>query len=393
MRVAHVITESSPFGGAQRNTLVSMEGLRRQGGTPVLVCGEGGELARRAREIGSEVHELADLVRTTAPLRDVRCFARLLALFLRGSFDVVHTHSTKAGLLGRLAARAAGVPIVVHTVHGFPFPLDGSRRARLYVAVERFAARASDASICVGETLRREVAGWKLPGRVRLVTIPSGIEFTALRPRRPAAETKAALGLEGAWPIVGSVGHLRPAKAQHHLLEAVASLRDRFPRIALVLVGEGELRSALEARIEELGLGAAARLLGERDDVADLLSVFDVFAMSSAWEGVGRALTEAMLRGLPVAVTAVNGVVDLVRDGETGLAVPPGNPAALAAAIERLVADPELAARLGRAARERVERTMSAEAMVEAIGRLYDELRPGALPGKVHERCAASPES
>jgi glycosyltransferase involved in cell wall biosynthesis len=394
MRVAHVITESQPFGGAQRNTLLTLEGLARRGWEPELFCGAGGELAARARALGIPVTEIADLVRKADPLRDARCLARLLSVFRSRSFAVVHTHSTKAGLLGRLAARAAGVPAVIHTVHGFPFRLDGRLRSRVFVALERLVARAGDATICVGETLRAEVQGWRLPARQKLVTIYSGIDFAAYQRTRTPAETRRELGLGDAGPIIGSIGHLREAKAQRHLLDAIALLRERHPRIVLLLVGEGERRFELEEQIARLGLEGAARLLGERDDIADLLDVFDVFAMSSEWEGVGRALTEAMFWGLPVAVTSVNGVRDLVIDGETGLAVPPADPRALAEAIARLLAEPALGRRLGRAARARVSRMMGAQTMIDSIDDLYRELlgAPATRLHQVQRACAESSE-
>jgi glycosyltransferase involved in cell wall biosynthesis len=372
--VAHVITESEPFGGAQRNTLLTVEGLARNGHPVELVCGPGGELIPLARESGIPVHVLPDLVRKTDPAADLRAGLALYRLFRERRYQIVHTHSTKAGLLGRLAARAARVPVVIHTFHGFPFPLDGGLRTRLFVAAEHVAGRFTDASVCVADALKAEIASWRISRAQKLVTIYSGIEFGAYAPRRPAREVIEDLGLGDASPILGSIGHLREAKAQHDLIEAVAILRRSYPRIRLLIVGEGERRPLLEARIRELGLPGHVTLLGKRSDVADLLQIFDVYAMSSHWEGVGRALTEAMYRGLPVVVTGVYGVKELVLDGETGLTVPPRQPTALAAAIDRLLRDPELASRLGAAARRRVEQLMSAEGMIEALEELYAEL-------------------
>jgi glycosyltransferase involved in cell wall biosynthesis len=372
--VAHVITESEPFGGAQRNTLLTIEGLARNGHPVELVCGAGGELIPRARERGIPVHVIPDLVRKTSPIADLRAGLALHRLFRARHYEIVHTHSTKAGLLGRLAARAAGVPVVVHTFHGFPFPLDGGLRTRLFVATERLAGRFTDASVCVADALKAEVSSWRIARAQKIVTIYSGIEFDAYAPRHSARSMIKDLGLGDATPILGSIGHLREAKAQQDLVEAVAILRRKHPLIRLLIVGEGERRPLLESRIRELGLQPNVTLLGKRSDVADLLQVFDVYTMSSHWEGVGRALTEAMYRGLPVVVTAVYGVKELVLNGETGLTVPPRQPAALAAAIDRLLREPELARRLGTAAHRRVEQMMSAEGMIEALEELYAEL-------------------
>jgi len=393
--IMHVITESVPFGGAQRNTLLTVEGLRRRGHEVDLVCGApGGELADHARAAGVRVHIVPSLVRFTDPLKDVRCFAALWRLFRALRPSVVHTHSTKAGFLGRLAARAAGVPIVIHTFHGFPFVLDGGRRARLFIEVERFVGRFTDASVCVAERLREEVASWRIPRAQRLVTIYSGIDFPAYRTTRSVAETKRLLGLADGAPIVGTVGHLRDAKSQEHLIEAIAILRTRFPEIRLVVVGEGERRPFLERRIHSLGLDEHVRLLGERADVADLLAVFDVYATSSLWEGVGRALTEAMYFARPIVATPVYGVTELVCNGETGLTAPVRNPEALAAAIGRLLTDRELARRLGESGRRLVVDLMDGEKMVVALEDLYAELAAGAIPApKRVVPCAESPES
>jgi glycosyltransferase involved in cell wall biosynthesis len=392
-RVVHVITESVPFGGAQRNTLLTVERLVRSGWSVELVCGApGGRLVEAAARAGAMTHVIPELVRTTAPWTDVHCLARLVRLFRSRRYDVVHTHSTKAGLLGRLAARAVRAPVVIHTFHGFPFVIDASLRSRVFVQVERLVGALTDGSICVAEALRREVESWRIPGHQKLVTIYSGIDLGACRPRREPADVRRELGIDPDVPIVGTVGHLRDAKSQEHLLEAAAILRREHPRLQLLVVGEGERRGFLEQRIRELSLEGTARLLGERNDVADLLGVFDVFAMCSLWEGVGRALTEAMARGLPVVVTPVYGVKELVHDGETGLTVPPRDPAALAAAIGRLLADRALADALGARARSLVEERMSAETMMKEIEALYRELLAKALVGRELLPCVESQE-
>lgn len=372
-RVAHIITESAPFGGAQRNTLLTLAGLRRRGYDAELVCGAGGRLIDEARAIGAPVHVVDDLVRPVHPWKDARALLRLCRLLGAGAYHIVHTHSTKAGILGRLAACWARIPVVIHTVHGYPFEMRGLRR-RAYAALERVLAGLSDRIVCVGGVLRQEVAAFGMAPVAKLVTIYSGIDFATCRPRRPAAETLRALELEAAWPVVGAVGHLVEAKAYHLLITAAASLVKAYPGLRLLIAGEGPLRAALERQIAARGLAGHVSLLGDRDDVADVLGVLDVYATSSRREGVGRALTEAMLSGLPVVATDVNGVRELVRHEETGLLVPPHDPAALAAAIDRIISDPELARRLGARARRRATSLMDADRMVADIAHLYEGL-------------------
>jgi glycosyltransferase involved in cell wall biosynthesis len=376
-KIAHVITESEPFGGAQRNTLLSVRGLAADGYPTDLVCGPGGRLIPEARAAGVRVHVVEDLVRQIDPRRDVRAFVALYRLFRSERYDIVHTHSTKAGLMGRLAAHWARVPWIVHTLHSVPFEMKGGLRDRLYIALERLVGRHTHRMACVSEVLREEAAAWSVVPSDRLSTIYSGIDFAAYQPNPGDAAAKRRLGLESAWPIVGSIGRLSEQKAQHVLVEAVARLREKYPKIQLLLVGEGPRRPFLEERIRELGIAAHASLTGEQKNVTELLNVFDVYATSSLWEGLGRALTEAMYWGLPIVATPVNGVREVIRHEDTGLLVPTRDPQALADAIDRLLDGPALAQRVGAAARRTAVSLMDGRQMVLAIERLYAELAGG----------------
>jgi glycosyltransferase involved in cell wall biosynthesis len=373
-RIAHVITNADSFGGAQRNTLLTLKGLVRDRYEAELVCGPGSRLIKEARAIGIPVHVVPDLIRQIHPVRDCRALVVLNKLFRSREYDIVHTHSSKGGFLGRLAAWLAKVPVIVHTVHGVPCEMNGDLKSRLYVGLERLVGAVTDRLICVGKELRREVANWRLVPDEKLVTIYSGIDFSSYVAQRPALAVKGALGLEQAWPIVGCIGRLSEQKAQHYLVEATGLLKDKYPKIKLLLVGEGGLRAILEKRIQVLGLATHVLLLGQRDDIADLLHIFDIYAMSSRWEGVGRALTEAMHCSLPIVATAVNGVRELIIHEETGLCVPPHDPPALAAAIDRLACDDQLARRLGSNAQRKARDLMDGEQMIIAIEELYGRL-------------------
>lgn len=371
-KIAHIITNPGSFGGSQRNTLLTIEGLVRDNYEVELICGPGARLIQEVKAIGAPVHVVPDLVRPISLLKDCRAFFRLYHLFRSQKYHVVHTHCIKAGLLGRLAARCARVPVVIHTLHGVPFKISGNLRSRFYIAFERLLGSITHCFVCVGEVLRQEISAWRIARDEKLTTIHSGIDLSAYVPQRTTLEVKKELGADAAWPIVGCIGRLSEQKAQQFLVEAISSLKERYPRIKLLLIGEGPLRPLLERRTRDLGLSSHVSLLGQREDVADLLNIFDVYAMSSQWEGVGRALTEAMYAGLPIVTTAVNGVTELVFQEETGLLVPPGDPQTLAAAIDRLASDPELAKRLGSNARQRVEELMDSRRMVRSIEELYE---------------------
>jgi len=373
-RIAHVITNADSFGGAQRNTLLTLTGLVRDGYEAELVCGPGGRLIEEARANGIPVRVVPDLVRQIDPVKDCRALFMLSKLFRSREYAIVHTHSTKGGVLGRLAAWLAQVPVIVHTVHGVPFEMNGDIKSRIYIGMERAMGALTDRLVCVGKELCREVGEWKIAPNEKLVTIYSGIDFSSYVAQKPALAVKGELRMEDAWPIVGCIGRLSQQKAQHYLLEAIALLKENYPNITLLLVGEGPLRPLLEKQIQAFGLSTHIRLLGQRDDVADLLQTFDIYAMSSRWEGVGRALTEAMHCARPIVATAVNGVTEVIVDGETGLCVPPHDPTALAAAINRLARDPQLAGRLAANAQRKATDLMDGRQMVLAIEELYGRL-------------------
>jgi glycosyltransferase involved in cell wall biosynthesis len=247
-------------------------------------------------------------------------------------------------------------------------------KSRFYINLEQMVGLVTDRVICVGEVLRQEVASLKMVSRRKLCTIYSGINLEEYIPQRSSAQTKRELGLEEVWPIVGCIGRLSEQKAQFYLVEAISHLTEKYPQITLVLVGDGESRSQLERQIRYNNLSSHVLLLGERGDIADLLNIFDVYAMCSLWEGVGRALTEAMYWGLPIVATPVNGVKELIQHGVTGLLTPTRDSPALAASIDRLVADPALGRQLGSNARRMAEEFMGGESMIKAIEEVYRDL-------------------
>jgi glycosyltransferase involved in cell wall biosynthesis len=396
-KVAHIIVDSWIMGGAQRNTLVTMAGVQRHGYGMELICGTGEAMIRESEKEGITVRALPDFQPKLDVLKDLRAFWAMYRLSREQRYTLVHTHSTKAGFLGRVAAWLAGVPIIVHTVHGIPYHTTrglapgkkslrttvreaGGRMAfRVYLGLERLTTLITDRLVCVGHLVEQEVADLGFGPKHKLTTIYSGIEFETLTPTRSRDDVRAELGIADRWPIVGCVGRMTRQKSQHFLLESIARLRDRYPDILLVLVGDGYLKPLIEEQVRERGLDRHVLLTGTREDIGDLLRAFDIYATPALWEGVGRALTEAMYVGLPVVATAVNGVPELVIHEETGLLVPPRDFDAMADGIDRLARDRELAATLGRNAAERVAEMMGAERMVEDTERLYRELISGAV--------------
>jgi len=270
----------------------------------VFITGPGGPLAERASEAGIEVLILRHMRPELAP-REAFASAREIRTLLEvGRFDVVHTHSTKAGALGRFAARAAGVPAVVHTFHGFPFhDFQSPLRRAAYIAAERRLGRITDRFIAVGVSVAAEAVrlGLAAPERMRVISV--SIEGRSV-PQTPQTRARARhlLGIPEQAELIGTVGRIDAQKAPHHFVEAIA--RMARPDLHAVWIGEGPLRSQAESLIRRRGLGGRVHLIGERSDVADLLPGLDVFVMTSLYEGLPCAIVEAMRCGLPVVASA-----------------------------------------------------------------------------------------
>lgn len=272
--------------------------------------------------------------------------------------------------MGRLAARARGVPVVVHTVHGFPVhPLMPRPVRAALLALERMAARAADRIVCVCDANAREALelGIAEPEQVRVIV--SGVPEQAVADGRGDA-CRAALGIPADAPVVGTVTRLMEQKAPLDFVAAARRILAERPDAHVLLIGDGHLRPQVEAAAADV---PRLHLLGRRDDVPDLLAAMDVVAFSSLWEGLGRALTEAVLAGRPVVATAVNGVPDLVDDGVTGHLVPAGRPDLLARRVLDVLGLPDRGRAMGAAGVARVRGQFDVSTMVAQLDLLYQE--------------------
>lgn len=385
-KVIHVITRLDRGGSAQ-NTLLTALGHDRRRFEPLVVAGvagrwndQGGDEAaeenhRRLDEAGVRWLVVPPLTREIHPGKDLAALRRLTALFREEGPAIVHTHTSKAGVLGRLAARRAGVPVVVHTPHGHVFYGHFGRAASLaFLLVERWLARRTSWMIALTEAERDEHLALGVGRADRFAVVPSGIDLERFR-RAAALPRLVPEGLsipEGA-VLVGSVGWLTPVKGHRALIEAVARLKDEHPRLHLLLVGSGELREEYGRLAVSLGLGGRVHLPGARRDIPECLAAMDLFVLPSLNEGMGRALIEAMAAARPVIASRVGGVPAIVEHGVTGLLVPPGDPAALAEAIGGLLRDPGRARMLGAAAALAIGERFGSTAMVRAVERVYEQ--------------------
>jgi glycosyltransferase involved in cell wall biosynthesis len=384
MKAVHVITRLS-LGGSSENTVLSVRGLTDAGHECMLVAGAAGseaDVVAAARRRGCRIELMPSLVREVSPLADCRAALDLARLFRRERVDLVHTHTSKAGFVGRLAARLARVPLVVHTPHGHVFyAYWGAARTRLYLGLERLAARWTDRLIALTERGVEEHLARGVGRADQWVAIPSGVETASLRARAPARGlARARTGLPPDATVVVGVGRLIPVKGFDVLIAALPEIRAAVPSVQAVLVGEGPARASLEAQARRLGVGARVRITGVPDDVSPWIAGADVLAVPSRNEGMGRVLIEGMALGVPVVATATGGIPSVLGEGEFGVLVPPDDPPALAAALIDLLRDPARRDKLAEAGRRRAQE-FTVEVMVERLIRLYDELARRPRPG------------
>ena len=377
IRVAHVITRLCK-GGAQENTFHTVRLANRDRYEVDLISGpaEGpeGSLEDRVREAGITIEHVPSLVRQIQPMSDFRAWQELTRLFRARHYDIVHTHTSKAGFLGRLAAFRAKVPIVVHTPHGNIFQGYFSQPVtQCFIAAERYAARRTDRIIELTPSGIEEHLACGIGRREQYTTIFSGIDLSPYdRAIAQRAETRRALGFFPDDIVIGAVGRLEPVKGFSYFVSAAKMVADTVPQARFILAGQGALES--ELREAAAPLGTQFEILGFRHDVADLMAVMDVFVLSSLNEGMGRVLLEAGAAGTASVATRVGGVPDIVTPERTGLLVPARDAEALAEAILRLVHNRVLRETLGQNARAFVVPAFGLEQMVQQIEALYETL-------------------
>ncbi len=379
IRVLRVIARLNVGGPALHTTLLT-ERLDPRRYDARLVTGteepgEGNYLALHGKA-PERVIVLPTLGREVRGVADGLTLAALVRLMRRVRPHVVHTHTAKAGTLGRLAARLACVPVVVHTYHGHVFHgYFSPARARIFLGVERMLARWTDCLLAVSETVRRELLALGVGSPARFRVVPLGLDLDRYRGADAArGSLRGELGLPPEAPVVTIVARLVPIKAHEVFLEAARRVHQALPASRFLIVGDGERRAALEALAADLGLGTSVRFLGWRRDLERVYADATVVALTSRNEGSPVSLIEAMAAGRPIVAARVGGVPDLVEDGVTGCLVPPDDPGALAAALVTLLQNPERRRTLGLAARERVVPAFAAERLVADVDALYAEL-------------------
>ena len=380
VKVVNVVTRLS-IGGVAHHVTNLMRGLDPTQYEQQLVCGFEGAGERSMRDViqaqGVTPILIPRLVgNPRLSIADGAAFAHILRFFRRHRPVIVHTHTSKAGLLGRLAARLTGIPIVVHTFHGLVLKGHYGRLKSSGVrAVERWLAGFSDRLITVSSEDKKDLLAYRIAPTHKIEVIPVGLEldhFIDGRSRRGVLHRE--LGLDPANRLIGIVGRIAPVKNHRLFFDAMARVLAECSTRHVVVVGDGDLRPAMERYVREIGIADRVSFLGWRYDLPQVYTDLDVVVISSNNEGTPVTAIEAMAAGRPVVATRVGGLPDVISDGETGYLVPPGNVERLASAVERVLSDGETAERLRRKARDSVRHKFVVDRLATDIDLLYRRL-------------------
>jgi glycosyltransferase involved in cell wall biosynthesis len=381
MRVTHVITRLI-IGGAQENTAATVLGLRKKSGVEVsLIAGPSsgpeGSLEPVFKDDAKMLTLVPSLVRPIHPLLDLIALARLTKIFRQTCPEIVHTHSGKAGILGRLAARRARVPIIIHTIHGPSFgSFQGPVANAVFLAAERRAGAITTQFVSVADAMTRQYVAAGI-GQPEIYTrIFSGFDLAPFLSARNDLQFRSRLGIGPKDFVVGKIARLFKLKGHDDLIDAAPEVLRRHPRTKFLLVGDGALRGKLEGQVRENGLEGSFIFAGlvPPAEIPRYVGVMDVVVHLSRREGLARALPQALAARRPLVACDCDGAAEVCVSGETGFLIRPGDLEALSARLTQLAESEELRERFGASGQDFVRRHFAVETMVESIYSLYVKL-------------------
>ena len=376
IRILHIHTLPI-VSGSGINTFLSMQGMDKTLYEVDLACAPGGRLIPLVEENHMEVRTFKNMVQPLRPFKDTLALIDLTAFLRKNPYHIVHTHNSKAGFLGRLAAKLVGVPVIVHTVHGFAFHDEEPLwRQMLFRNLERLASRWSDRMIFISQPLIDWALKDHIVGEDKITKIYSGIQLDKFHPVKSEEkdQIRSKWSLQKEEAVVGIVSKLWEGKGHTVLIEAFKLLKEKIKDAKLVIVGEGYLYDELFRRVGNNGLRDSVLFTGFQMDVSEIIATFDVAVLPSFFEGMGRVILEAMAMEKPIVASRVGGIPDLIDEGINGLLVRPGDARELADALERVLSDNGLAKKLGKEGRKKIKDQFSADVMVRSIEKLYREL-------------------
>jgi len=376
IKVLHPITRLI-IGGAQENTMLTAYHLdQNQWQVDVLSgiqTGSEGSIINEIHERNIPLYLEPSLVREIHPLKDIKALFRLVRFIKKNKYNIVHTHSSKAGIIGRWAAWLAKVPVIVHTVHGWGHHDQQSSIVRnFYILLERLTLIITDQLIAVSkENIQKGLADG-IGKSSDYSVIRSGIELNRFGyPSIPKNEIRHQLGIPSDATVIGTVIRLSPQKAPLDFIQAAAILASQMKNMYFVIVGDGPMREQVIRFAKEKNIVDRLILTGLRRDIPELMNSFDVFVLSSLWEGLPRVIPQAMASSVPVVATAIDGSAEIINHGKNGLLVPPAQPAAIANAVIQILSNELLSASIKKEALKTVNE-YSAQKMVDHIESLYE---------------------
>ena len=382
IKVVHIITRLI-LGGAQENTLLTCRGLVQTGRYDVTLLtgpaiGPEGELVDQARAWGVPLEIIPEMRREISPLNDRRALNTIRAFLAGRTPSIVHTHSSKAGIIGRYAARKAGVPIIVHTIHGLPFHRYEKRwRNWLYRELETRAAEHTDAIVCVADAMTDAAVDAGVAARSKFRTIYSGMELEPfLRRDYDTGALRRHFGIRPDEPVVGKVARLAPLKGYEFLIRAIQEILLHVPKAKFLFVGDGPAAIDIRQQVQDAGLQNRVIMAGlvPASHIPLYVSTMDVVVHASLREGLARVIPQAMLLEKPVVAYNLDGTPEAIQDGVTGYLVPAESVHELARRTTELLQDCDKAREMGRRGMEFARQRFDASVMVDKIDQLYQEL-------------------
>ena len=315
---------------------------------------------------------VVQMKREISPFSDLFAFIRIYNLLNKKGYHIVHTHSSKAGFLGRLASKLAGVPIILYTPHSFSFQgKNASFINQFYIKLERFAAGFTDRIVAVSCDEKRVALKAGICQNRMVEVIENGVNMQAFKSEANIRKLRREFGIRDGRQVVGTVARFCPQKGYKYLIKAARQVVNICPQAIFLLIGDGELWDKIKAMVGRWNLSENVIMTGQRKDISDLYALMDLFVLPSLWEGTPYALLEAMAAKRPVIATAVSGTVDIVRQGKTGILVPPEDPKALSLAIVQLLKDKKLAEKLGIGGRRLVEEKYQLKDQIRKLESFY----------------------
>jgi len=387
VKIAHIITMLE-LGGAQQNTLYTIEHLDRTFFEPVLICGAGGILDEEAKRLPVKVYFVPHLIREIKPVYDFIAFLEILRILFIEKPDMVHTHSSKAGVLGRLAAWLTNKICdvqpqikIIHTFHGFGFnDYQKPSVKKTFVFSEKIAGKITDKFIFVSRDNTTTASGYEIGEENKYILIRSGIKISRYRNVPVSERLRDELGIKDNERIITTIGPFKPQKNIIDFIKIARILAEQSSTIPelkslkFLVIGDGEQHKILESEIKNSKLTEKVILLGWRKDIPEILARTDIFVMTSLWEGLPRAVVEAMVSGKPVVAYAVDGVREIVKDSLTGYLITPKDVKTAVEKISFLLQKPEWIKQLGKAGEKIIDETFDIDYMVRQQEKLYLEL-------------------